>query len=370
MRVRYILFLVLSFYFVNLVISYFATKTISYSGHFSFPDLLISFNLPDFVKRFAGFDGLHYINISINGYEKNEVAFFPLYPLLIRLASIVFFVEPSIAALAISCTTFGASLLIFPKYLRLIGSGKNIKWFLVFLLTYPTSFFLLSAYTESLFIFLILLTLYFNKKQNTLVTFLFGFLAGATRVVGVFLAIPLLFSKRRSTAFLSPVLGFLSYAGYLWLSTGDPLKFFHVQSQFGAGRQGNLILLPQVMYRYLKIFFTAELNYLYFIAVVEFVLFMFVLSILLYDLYRIMKKKTIIARSDRLGLNLYGLVMLILPTLTGTLLSIPRFIIPIFPIYLVLSEIKNLPLKLAFIGLFSFLHIVLLMAFIQGYFVS
>lgn len=368
MRVRHLLYLVLGFFLLNFAISYLATRTIPYLGFFSFPDLLDSFRLPDFIKRFAGFDGLHYINIAQNGYEKNEVAFFPLYPLLIRLVAPI--LSFPVAALIIPSLALVIVLLLLPKYLLQIGVTKNSKWFLIFFLTFPTSFFLQSAYTESLFILFILLTLISDKKNDALATVLFGFLAGATRVVGIFLAIPLLFSKRRSVIVLSPILGFLSYVGYLWLSTNDPLKFFHVQSQFGAGRTTNIVFLPQVLYRYLKIFLTADLNYLYFIAAIEFGIFVFVLTVLIVDLFRIINKKAAGNLSDRLGLNLFGLTLLIFPTVTGTLLSIPRLVLPILTLYLVLSEIKNIYLKLAIVGIFSLLHIILLMFFIQGYFVS
>src|SRR3989344_824757 len=140
MRARYILYLGIGFLIFNFAISYLATRVIPYLGYFSFADLLDSFRLPDFVKRFTGFDGLHYINIALNGYEKNEVAFFPLYPLLIRLIAIVSGLSFPVAALAISWTSLIISLIILAKY---FSSG----WFLIFLITFPTSFFLQSAYS-------------------------------------------------------------------------------------------------------------------------------------------------------------------------------------------------------------------------------
>src|SRR3989344_2577108 len=372
MRARQILYFGLISLFLNFVVSFLATIIVPYLGFFSFPDLLDSFRLPDFVKRFAGFDGLHYLNIALSGYEKNEVAFFPLYPILIRLlASVPGLIFP-IVALSISWISLIASLLILPRYLSLTGLSKNAKWFIIFLLTFPTSFFLQSAYSESLFIVLVLLCLFTNKGGNFWASALFAYLAGATRVVGIFLVIPLLFSgaRRRLSLLLAPMLGFISYAGYLWFTTGDGLKFFHVQSQFGAGRTTKVILLPQVLYRYLRIFLTADLTYTYFISVVEFSIFIFVLSILLFDLYKIIKKKAAGNLPDRLGLNLFGLTMLVFPTVTGTLLSIPRFVLPILTLYLVLSEINNLYFKIVIAGFFAILHVILLMFFIQGYFVA
>ncbi len=372
MRARHTLYLGLAFFLSNLAVSYLATRVIPYLGYFSFVDLLDSFRLPDFIKRFTGFDGLHYINIALNGYKKNEVAFFPLYPLLIRLGATVSSISFPISALLISWASLLTILLILPRYLSHIGLRKTSGWFLVFILTFPTSFFLQSAYSESLFILLVLFCLLCNKKGKFLAAALFAYLAGMTRVVGFFLVIPLFLSsaKKRLWLILAPAFGLVSYAGYLWFTTGDPLKFFHVQSQFGAGRSSNIILLPQVLYRYLKIFLTADINYTYFIAVLEFVVLIFAVSILIYDLINIIKKRTVGNLTDRLGLNLFGLAILILPTLTGTFLSIPRLVLPILTIYLVLSEIRNIYFKMSIAGLFVLLHVILLMFFIQGYFVS
>src|SRR3989344_5605260 len=121
MGVRHILSLGLAFFLSNLAISYLATRVIPYLGYFSFADLLDSFRLPDFIKRFTGFDRLHYINIALNGYEKNDVAFFPLYPLLIRFAASVSTISFPMSALLISWVSLITILLILPRYLSHIG---------------------------------------------------------------------------------------------------------------------------------------------------------------------------------------------------------------------------------------------------------
>ena len=58
---------------------------ISYFGFVNLPhgDRSVS---SDFLKRFAIWDGAHYVDIAQFGYrEKSEYAYFPLYPLLINL---------------------------------------------------------------------------------------------------------------------------------------------------------------------------------------------------------------------------------------------------------------------------------------------
>lgn len=88
-------------------------------------------------------------------------------------------------------------------------------------------------------------------------------LASATKIVGIFLFPILLWKLAKEekktvskilSVLLSP-LGLISYMFYLWKEYGDPLMFFHVQPFFGAHRSGEeMILSPQVIYRYLKIF--------------------------------------------------------------------------------------------------------------------
>jgi hypothetical protein len=90
--------------------------------------------------------------------------------------------------------------------------------------------------------------------------------------------------------------------------------FIHVQSLFNNGRSnGEIVLLPQVIYRYFKILTTvAPISLLYFRAVWE--LLTFVVSLLLLYLYR--RKMTVSALIFCIG-------AILLPTLSGTLSSFP-----------------------------------------------
>ena len=103
--------------------------------------------------------------------------------------------------------------------------------------------------------------------------------------------------------------------------------FFRVQPVFGANRSTNLILLPQVYFRYLKIFFTANWNFQYFVSLIEFFIFTFVFIVLILDLLKIVKFsenwKLKIGNYERLSLSMFSFINLLLPTLTGTFSSIP-----------------------------------------------
>ncbi|MBI2641942.1 hypothetical protein HYW87_05150, partial [Candidatus Roizmanbacteria bacterium] len=168
------------------------------------------------------------------------------------------------------------------------------------------------------------------------------------------------------------LLGLFFYSLYLFKTTGDPLFFLNSQWAFGANRASSLILLPQVYFRYFKIFLTANWNFQYFIALLEFVTFSFVFIVLLYDLNKTWQEKlrTKAGTYERLGLTLFSLINLILPTFTGTFSSIPRYALFSLSFFLVLSKNKNNLIRIVLLLIFFLFHILTLGFFAQGYFVS
>ena len=123
----------------NLLVSYLAPTFIPYLGFFPYTEILKQSSLPTFIYSFANFDGVHYIRTATIGYSQYAQAFFPLYPLLIRYASYIFFNNPLIAGLVISYVTFIISILVFNRYLILVGYKKSqVRWILFFLCLFPS----------------------------------------------------------------------------------------------------------------------------------------------------------------------------------------------------------------------------------------
>lgn len=277
------------------------------------------------------FDGVHYLRLIENGYvDTGTQAFFPLYPLLVRVFSNLSGLNAYISGVIISLFALSASLLVL---WQLYPTRKFVQTSA--LLFFPTSFFLVGLYTESLFILLSLAFFLALKKERYLLASLFAGLASSTRIVGIFLGLVLvwrLITRYRharpfyvlSLSILS-VSGFLLYAHFLWSNFGDPLMFLHVQGMFGAGRSGGeVILLPQVLYRYVKMVFTVDpATFLYQRIWLELIFFMGAA----YAWFKNLKSNTI-------EINLYVIFSLLLPTLTGTLSSIPRYILVLVPFLL------------------------------------
>ncbi|MBI5127220.1 hypothetical protein HZA76_02070 [Candidatus Roizmanbacteria bacterium] len=358
-----------------------APKVIPYLGFFPYGRELYDFGLPHLSSALANFDGIHYLLIAHRGnYVTWEQAYFPLYPLLMRFLTPVFFNNELITGMIISSVSFFIGLMIFLKLFR------SKFWLLIFLLVFPTSFFFSAIYTEGLFFLLLTLTLFFLKKENYQVVILLAILSALTKLVGVFLIIPIIFHLVGKPQFrrelkwknlilvLSPFIGLGIYCLYLIKTTGNPLMFITSQPVFGANRSTNLIFLPQVIWRYLKIFITASHTWQYYVSIFEFLVFGFVLTILIIDLFKHLKFtenfKLKIENYDRLGLNIFSFANILLPTLTGTLSSVPRYALFSLSLFIFLSEIRNKWIKIVIAVVFLAFHIFALGFFGQGYFIS
>lgn len=384
----------LTFRSLDFLLVYFSSLFIPYLGFFPYIENLTRLDLPKLIYSFANFDGVHYLLIAKNGYTTYQQAFFPLYPLLIRWLSFSSDFLPNLllTGLLISNLSFLLGLWIFSKYLLEIKNLKLGIWPIIFLLAYPTSFFFGALYTEGLFFLFMVSVLYFLRKEKYLLVFLFAFLAALTKFIGFFLLIPILLSrfskfsslhqslnfknlknfllseKKYLLALLSPIFGLGIYCLYLWQTHGDPFFFMNSQWAFGAHRSSKIILLPQVLYRYLNIFLTADFNFQYFISLLEFLIFNFVFGVLIFDLQK--NLKTTVKNYYLLGLNFFSLINILLPTLTGTLSSIPRYSLFSLSFFICLAGLKNSTAKIIVITIFAILHILILGFFIQGYFVS
>jgi len=329
---------------------------------------------PSFFWNRANFDGIHYLDISRKGYDIHQQAFFPLYPKVIEFLKPVFKGKDLIAGLTVSHFSLIFFLFIFYKLIRLDFDDKVARLTLFFLIIFPTSFFFGFLYTESLFLLFILGSFYAARKNKWLIAGILGALAANTRLVGVFLFPALLYEwyeennfknlklkiKNLLSILLVP-LGLLYYMRYLKINFNDPLMFIHSQPFFGANRSGGkIILLYQVFYRYLKMIFTTKLDPLYFTVWLE----LLIAIGFMYLLYRAYREKI---RSSYL---IFAFLSLIMPTLTGTFSSIPRYVLVLFPCFIYLGMIKNKKLKIILISIFGFLAVFGSMLFFKGYWIA
>ncbi len=362
---------------------------VNFGNRFAYADRVLTItHLPSWIWGFGNFDGVHYLKIAQSGYAADfSQAFFPLYPLFIRffnffpkdnLLDPVLFNDPSYfyTAMVLSIIFFIGALYFTYKLFSENYNKKIAQISILLLLSFPTAFYFGAVYSESLLLLLTVLTFWFTKKDKFLLAGLFAALASATKIQGailfIFLAVELWkkyrnnlseqrkhFTKDLLGILIAP-LGLIFYMVYLKNTTGDFLYFLSSQPSFGAGRSSlPLIFLPQVIYRYLKIFLTVKVASLaFFNAFLEFSMTMGTVVVLIMAFKKM-----------KFSYWIFSLLVVVLPTLTGTFSSMPRYVLMAFMLFPYLAVRYEKNIKLIIIAQ-AFLQIILLSMFIRGYWVS
>jgi Gpi18-like mannosyltransferase len=318
----------------------------------------------------SNFDGVHYILISTHGYNYGQQAFFPLYSQLIHWVD-QFTHAPIFSGTLISTVCFFLALLVLDKLIRLDYPSPTPRWVLLILLLFPVSFFFTAVYTESLFLFLTVSAFYFARKKYWLLAGLCGFFASYTRFIGIFLFPALLieflqYSSKPKIIKIIPLLliplGLTIYMMYLQQTTGDPFAFYHLQKLFNQNRSMQIVLPYQVIWRYIKMVFTVNrTDPLYLTIWLEFVSGVMFLILSAISLF-----------TQRLSYALFNLCAYLIPTLTGNFVSVPRYVLICFPVFMLLGNFFSHRPRLGYIYLvisFSLMTIFLSM-FARGYWVA
>lgn len=335
-----------------LTIFFFGFSNFSHSGIFS----------SNFLESFKNWDGGHYLGIAQHGYsEKFQYAFFPLYPLTIKAVNQLVN-NYTFAGVLISTLSGLLGLNILYQLISLDFSKKLAEKVIFLLLFFPTSFYFLTVYSEGLFFLLVMLTFLSLRKGNLFLASIFAALSSATRPMGLAVVIALIletyltqgFTKKNWYIILS-ALGFIIYSFYLFQKTSDPFYFITAEQHWlrsisvpGAG-----------FWQSLKDIFTPGFTTKNFTVLIDLLFGVFGLGMII--------------RSFRflpISYSVYGLISVALPLFSSSLSSTPRFLLPIFPIFILMALVKNKYASFAYqlisimlLGLFSVL-------FINGYWVS
>ena len=113
------------------------------------------FSGTNILEIYSYFDNEWYIDIANNGYKDISVVFFPMIPLIIRYLG-----KLGLVIINILCTYF-TGLIIY----KLSNIKGSILWFFS-----PIAIFTMVLYTESIFVFLTILTLYLYKNKKYLLS--------------------------------------------------------------------------------------------------------------------------------------------------------------------------------------------------------
>jgi Gpi18-like mannosyltransferase len=192
-------------------------------------------------ELFSHWDGEWYTKIATLGYsyaddgEQHSVAFYPLFPLLIRGLMTLGMRSDAAGVLINSFAFLGALVLIYFWVEQRYDTGVA-KWTTAMLAWCPFSLFCTVMYTEGLFLFLTASALRSFERGEYIWAAVWGALTTATRGPGVAL-IPAFWltawrEKRPPLAYfagLASALGIFSFSIYCAIRFGDALAFVHVQ---------------------------------------------------------------------------------------------------------------------------------------------
>ena len=344
------------------------TSFIGSRNHFDerLPKWLYDQRMPRWLWMWASLDGNHYLSIARDGYYEFEYGFFPLYPTLIKFINSLTGFQFVISGLVVSYLSFLGMIVMGGKLLRLDYSIARSKSIFYWLLAFPTAFFLISVYNDSLYLFLALTSWYLIRKKKIWAGATVGYFAALTRITGLAL-FPALVAEvimsKKKTKELFPLilipLGTLSYLLYLEEFRGSWKLFFDSMAVWGQQR---FVFPLQTLWRYLKIILGFQtLDRAYLVASME--ISVVILSIIL--LIRGWK-------SVRLPYLIYAITVLLLPSSSGTLAGMPRYFYHAFPLVIILSGIfynKKIVGYLVMI-LSLILQLYLMAYFSQGHFIA
>lgn len=203
------------------------------------------------------FDCSWYLSVAQHGYSTVEssaqagatnLGFYPVYPLLVRLVSGLFNATPLHAAIAVSNVCFYVALIYVYRYARLLGSDHHAALLGTGLLcVLPQSIVFSAAYSESTFLLLLAVAMFYLRREKYLIAGVAAALLSATRANGIFfivfavawlvrsVGVRGLFTPWRApekiVAIVFAPMGLLVFWGYCFATTGDafagPSTMYH-----------------------------------------------------------------------------------------------------------------------------------------------
>jgi len=230
---------------------------IAYLGFLSMKGHSVDF-FASFSEIWARWDARDYLKIAEHWYQGSGedrflIVYYPLYPFAIRLVHYIIG-NYFWAAIAVSLSALIAATYFFYRLIMIELADSGVARDAVrYMLIFPVSFFYSTAYTESLFLLLTVLTFYYCRRNCWFAASIAGMLAAMTRNQGVLLLAPLsieLFCRhqhakmtvdklvKHGACLLLVPLGLCVYLSINKWVTGDWFKFLEYQRVHWYGQFG------------------------------------------------------------------------------------------------------------------------------------
>jgi hypothetical protein len=302
-----------------------------------------------------------YVAIAHDGYGvvPANSAYFPLYPLLMRLLAAPLGGGDD-AYLVAGVVISNLALLVALVYLAMLvtidhepAAGSRAA---LYLLLFPTSVFLSVVYPESLLIALSIGAVYHARRGEWLPAAALGSLAALTRpFIGAAVALPIAIEAyqrsglRAAIASATPAaVALVGWLVVLWRVTGDPKAILTAEANWGVG--------PSIPFEaFFDLFDPKVYGFPYFVLGST-----LVVGALVVLSWRFLRP----------SLAAYATVVFLISIATGSLTSSPRYYLSVFPAFIVLAIVARGWLGRAYVVLGAAIGVIFIAMYALWYWVA
>lgn len=290
-------------------------------------------------------DARHYMYLVDIGYSAGVPSnvFYPLFPLLVSVVKLISWMPSTLLAgiLTANLISMGVVVVFYLLVKQLFGD-KAAFYSSLFLLAFPTAFYLDLMYTEGLFLLLVTSFFLFWEKRSWLPALLVGFLLPLSRPLGILMLLPIVVEalyegvkkknyrelfRTHGMLALSILSGFGAYLLFMYLKTDSPWSGFDAQVHFVANNSiSNLFHVGDWLCRnFIDINLAIHgitnsiLDRLFFVGFL----------ITLWPMQKYVGRKYFV----------FALVMGLAPAFSGVFMGYMRYLLVVFPLYILFARI-------------------------------
>lgn len=282
------------------------------------------------------------------GDQSTYLAYFPFYPAMVNIFSYI-----SGTYMAASLIVSGLASVIAGFFLQKLvmmdsdkSESKRALWLFYF---FPTAYFLAAPYSEALFICLVLASLFCARNKKWFLASILAALVGATRLQGLVIIPTLMIEfwmQRKETSYkkllylLITPLGFAAYLFINWYMTGNAFEFLKIQREHFY--HTNILPTQQIWetIKHITNDVPSEMKVLLHEA--KMISIIFSVAILAYSF-----------KWMRVSYQFFAWSQLIILLTDSWLMSLPRYLLAIFPFYIILAKLTEKPERYQFVLTFS-----------------
>ena len=207
-------------------------------------------------------DSSWYTQIAQKGYDfstvkNSSVAYWPLYPFTIKLLHYTRIVDIGYTSTVLSVLYALISVFLLFRLVRMDYDERTSKSILLVFLLFPSTYFLITGYPESLFVLMTLSSFYFARKNRWMLAGIFGALLALTKPYGFLIIATLLweymvsqnwdykvfFKKINWLPLFLPMVSVVGYMLFNYLKFGTALAFLEAEKTWGRSLSNPIMAL-------------------------------------------------------------------------------------------------------------------------------